>query len=80
MSVACAGRLAMSSCHLNALPTNHYVPDPREVGRCRGGLAHSLAFAPQDWKWLLRDPKGAKQLINILVQEAPRGKTHGRIE
>ncbi|CAJ1374600.1 unnamed protein product [Effrenium voratum] len=41
--------LAMSSCHLNALPTNHYVPD---------------------WKWLLRDPKGAKQLINILVQEA----------
>lgn len=41
--------LAMSSCHLNALPTNHYVAD---------------------WIWLLRDPTGAKQLIDTLVQEA----------
>lgn len=24
----------------------------------------------QDWIWLLRDPAGAKQLIDVLVQEA----------
>jgi len=26
----------------------------------------------EDWIWLLRDPTGAKQLIDTLVQEAPK--------
>ncbi|CAE7356202.1 unnamed protein product [Symbiodinium natans] len=41
--------LAMSSCHLNALPTSHYV---------------------RDWRWLLRDPKPALQLVANLMKEA----------
>mmetsp|Transcript_3042 Transcript_3042/g.6960 ORF Transcript_3042/g.6960 Transcript_3042/m.6960 type:complete len:424 (-) Transcript_3042:133-1404(-) len=41
--------LSMSSCHLNALPTSHYV---------------------RDWRWLLRDPAQARQLVANLMTEA----------